>query len=112
MRFLPNATCGPKNRSSSHPPRILPSRLDPPSMDEHSAAFPAVRPRSVSSADRCGIAPFMLIELTKGIAVIIQKAKDRRPCCHVIPEWVTGLELCPIAPRSRMAVYHEAWTFP
>jgi len=28
----------------------------------------------------------MLIELTKRIAVIIQKEKERKPLCHVIPE--------------------------
>jgi hypothetical protein len=30
IRFIASATRGPKNRSSSHPTTILPSRLDPP----------------------------------------------------------------------------------
>jgi len=52
VRFITRATRGPKNQSSSHPTMILPSRLDPPSMDAHSAAFLVVRPRSVSNAER------------------------------------------------------------
>jgi hypothetical protein len=37
----------------------------------------------------------MLIELTKRIAVIIQNANERSPCCHVIPEWEAGADSRP-----------------
>jgi hypothetical protein len=55
-------------------------------MEAHHAASPGVIPRSVSNADKCVIAPFMLIELTKRTATMIQKASERVPCCQVTPE--------------------------
>src|SRR5260370_23863789 len=90
IRFTARATRAPNNRSSSQPTPILPTKLEPPSIDAHHAAFLGVIPRSVSNADRCVIAPFMLMELTKRTATIIQKAGERRPYCHVIPECETG----------------------
>src|SRR5882724_4634927 len=91
-RLITKATRAPKNRSNNQPTPTRPSRLEPPSIDAHSAAPLAVIPRSVNKADIWVIAPFMLIELTHRTATIIQKAKERRPCCHVIPECATGAD--------------------
>jgi hypothetical protein len=65
VRFTTSATRAPKNRSCSpQPTTILPSRLEPPSMDAHNAASLGVIPRSVSNADSCVIAPFILDKLS------------------------------------------------
>src|SRR5450631_1544764 len=44
----------------------------------------------------------MLIELAKRMAVTIQKVKVRKPCCHVIPDRATAVDLRPDTRRSRM----------
>src|SRR5947209_16567591 len=90
LNVITNATRAPKNRSSNQPTPIRPSTLDPPNTDAHSAAPPAVIPLSVSNADICVIAPFMLIELTQRTATMIQKGNDRTPCNHVNPDCATG----------------------
>src|SRR5580704_15780590 len=81
-KLTPKATRAPKNRSSSQPVPILPRTLEPPSMDAHNAASRGVIPRSVSKADRCVMAPFMLMELMKRTETMIQKTKVRMPCCR------------------------------
>jgi hypothetical protein len=101
-KLIPSATRGPKKRSRRHPAPTRPSKLAPPSIDAQIAASRAVMPRSVSNAERCVIAPFRLIELTKRIAVIIQNAKEPSPCCQDIPVWAIGAAFLPIAPCSRM----------
>src|SRR5260370_25315719 len=76
-------------------------KVEPRRSDAHKAGFVDVIPRSVSNADRCVIAPFMLIELTKRTVTMIQKAGERSPCCHVIPECETGPDSRLTRPRSR-----------
>ena len=84
--MLANATRGAKKRSRSHPVKTLPSRLALASNDAKRAAREAVRPRSVKRAERRVIEPFILIELTKRVAVTIQNGEERRPDCQEVPE--------------------------
>ena len=50
-----------------------------PSPTAPAAAPPALTPRSVSSADRCAIAPFCAIELQNSTTTRIQNARDGSP---------------------------------
>ena len=71
-------TRGAKKRSSSHPVPIRPSRLAAPMIDTANAPPLVDTPRSVSSAAKCVMAPFWLMEL-RTTATITQKARERRP---------------------------------
>ena len=71
-----NDTRAAKKRSSSHPVTRRPPRLAAPIAEMARAPAPAERPRSVSSAEMCVIAPFWAIELQKSTMTRIQKTRD------------------------------------
>src|ERR1700722_15529762 len=79
-------TRGAKNRSSSHPVSRRPDKIAPPMADTAKAALAAEIPRSVSSAERWGITPFLLMEMRNSSATMIQKIRDRTPSLTVAPE--------------------------
>ena len=66
-------TRGPKKRSSRKPVSSLPQKLAKPNREAARAAFAAGTPRSVSSGERCVMAPFMLTELRNRVPIRIQK---------------------------------------